>query len=57
MSTYPDLGPWAPPILAFGVIIYIAIYQPVSTDYAGISMNWIAILIVALGGILGARPD
>jgi hypothetical protein len=42
-----------PIAVAVFVIGYIVLTQPLSNAFAGISMNWIAVIIVAVGGILG----
>jgi len=46
-------GRLAPIAVAVLVIGYILIRQPLSNELAGISLNWVAILVVALGGLLG----
>lgn len=52
--TSGDLGPFGPLLVALLVIAILVIRQPLGSDLAGISMNWVAIGIVALGGMLGA---
>lgn len=49
-----DLGPLGPLLVAGFVIVYVLIRQPFVSEMAGISINWIAILLVAIGGLLGA---
>ena len=46
-------GRLTPITVAVLVIGYILIRQPLSNELAGISLNWVAILVVALGGLLG----
>jgi len=49
-----DLGPLAPIAVAVLAIILIVAMQPASGDVSGISVNWIAVFFVAIGGILAA---
>ena len=46
-------GRIAPLAVAILVIGYILIRQPLSNELAGISMNWVAVFVVAVGGVLG----
>lgn len=42
-----------PLAVAVFVILYLVLTQPLSNQIAGVSMNWVAVLIVATGGVLG----
>lgn len=44
---------FAPLLVALFVIIYLVVTQPLGSQLAGISMNWIAVIVVAIGGLLG----
>lgn len=46
-------GRLAPIAVAILVIGYILIRQPLNNELAGISMNWVAVFVVAVGGLLG----
>lgn len=48
---YPPLAPIA--VAAF-VILYVLVRWPLSGEFAGLSMNVVAIIVLAIGGILGA---
>lgn len=43
----------APVAVAVLVIGYLVLFQPLENHIANISMNWIAVLVVAIGGLLG----
>lgn len=42
-----------PVLVAVLVIGYLVIRQPLNNELAGISLNWVAVAVVALGGIVG----
>ena len=52
--TGTDLGPLGPLLVAGLAIVIIAIQRPLASELGGVSMNLVAVLIVALGGLLGA---
>jgi type II secretory pathway component PulM len=52
MST-DSLGQLGPPAVAFLVIAYLLLVQPLSSQLGGISMNLVGAAVVAVGGILG----
>lgn len=54
MSTSDGFEGFAPLVLAGVVVLYLAIAQPLSTEFVGISMNLVAAVIVTVGGVLGA---
>lgn len=43
----------APLAVAVFVILYLVLTQPLGNQIAGVSLNWVAVLIVAIGGLLG----
>lgn len=49
-----DLGPLGPLLVAGLAILVFTISRPLSGELWGISLNLVAILIIALGGLLGA---
>lgn len=49
-----DLGPAGPLLVAALAIVVIAISWPLTSELWGISMNIVAIVIIALGGLMGA---
>jgi len=49
-----DFGPIEVIGLTALVVGFLFFAQPVSGDVGGISLNWIAIAIVLIGGIVGA---
>lgn len=49
-----ELGPLAPIAVAVLAIIFVVIYQPASGTLMGISLNWVAAIVIAAGGLLGA---
>jgi len=53
MSETQDLGPYGPILVALLVIAILVIQQPLTGDLVGIPMNWVAVGVVAAGGILG----
>lgn len=54
-----DLGPLGPILVAGFVIVYIAIRWPLASEMGSVSMNFVAMAIVAIGGLVGAvkAPD
>ncbi len=51
-----ELGPYGSLAVAIIVIFVIAYLRPLSGDLGGIPMNWVAVIIVGIGGILGSLP-
>lgn len=49
----PDLGKFGPIFVAVIVIAVLVIQQPLSSDLYGIPMNWVGVVVVAIGGLLG----
>lgn len=45
-----EASPLLVALLVIGILVFV---QPLETTYAGISMNWVAAVIVAVGGVLG----
>lgn len=54
MSSDRLYSPLAPLAVAAFVIVYVLVRWPLSGDFAGLSMNVIAIVVLTIGGLLGA---
>jgi len=49
-----DTEQTGPLLVAAVVIAILVILQPLSGTLAGVSMNWIGVILVAVGGLVGA---
>lgn len=54
MSADSLYSPLAPLAVAAFVIVYVLVRWPLSGEFAGLSMNVIAIVVLTIGGLLGA---
>lgn len=43
----------SPLLVAILAIAVLVVLQPLNSTLAGISLNWIAVLLVTIGGVLG----
>ena len=49
----PDTGRYGPILVAAIVVGILIVTRPLESELAGISLNLIAVIVVALGGIMG----
>jgi hypothetical protein len=43
----------SPPAVALLVILILVVFQPISGELGGVGLNWIAVAIVIVGGLMG----
>jgi hypothetical protein len=46
-----------PLLVAIIVIAFLVILQPLSGTLAGISLNWVGVILVAVGGFVGTFAE